>query len=118
MRVRIEWGKMATPEDEVLFNHLTGSKRVHLAGPGITYDGWYRLEEREGSVSGDVILDKAEAAINRLFADGTRSLEETRGALLYLRTEIDVKLEAIEGDIHRQQADGYADGYADADNRP
>ena len=118
MKVRIEWGKTAKPEDEVLFNHLTGSKRVHLAGPGITYDGWYKLEEREASVSEDVILDKAEAAINRLFADNTRSLEATRQALVYLRTSIDVKLEAIEGDIQRQQADGYADGYADADNRP
>ncbi len=105
MRIRIEWGKAARPEDEALFSHLKGSKRVHLSGPGITYDGWYRLEEREASVSGDVILDKAEAAINRLFADETRSLEGTWGALLYLRTEIDVKLEAIEGDIQRQQAE-------------
>ena len=107
MRVRIEWGKTAKPEDEALYHHLTGSKRVHLAGPGITYDGWYRLEEREESVSGDLILDKAEAAINRLFADNTRSLEETRGALLYLRTEIDVKLEAIEGDIRRRDEEAY-----------
>ncbi len=107
MRIRIEWGKTAKPEDEALYHHLTGSKRVHLAGPGITYDGWYRLEEREESVSGDLILDKAEAAINRLFADATRSLEATREALVYLRNEIDVKIEAVEGDIQRQNKETY-----------
>lgn len=102
MRIRIEWGKAAKPEDEVLFSHLTGSKRVHLQGPGVTFDGWYRLEEREDSADGDVILDKAQAAVNRLYADGTRSFEATRAALLSLQHDIDAKLKATENAIRSE----------------